>query len=83
MNPELVKAGLQLLLGSIAFIRELRSDDAALNAIVEEARRQGRQVDISDVKDAVKRMHSEGDALTELIGQKKADLPDNLKQPGT
>jgi hypothetical protein len=72
MNPELIKAGAQLLLATLAWWREVKNDDAAMQAIVDQARAEGRQVDLSDVKASVDRMTSEGDSLRELIAAKKA-----------
>lgn len=70
MNPALIETGLRLFLASLAFMREIKNDDAALQAIVDQARAEGRQVDLADVKAAVNRMTGEGDSLREMIAAK-------------
>lgn len=72
MNQELITAGLKVFLASLEFMRQIKNDDAALQAIVEQARTEGREIDLADVKGAVQRMHDEGDSLRELIAAKKA-----------
>lgn len=72
MNPELIKAGLQLTLAALSFLREVKNDDAALQAIVDQAKAEGRSVDLADVKAAVNRMTGEGESLRSLIAEKRA-----------
>jgi len=71
MNPQLIQAGLQLTLAALSFLREVKSDDAALQAIVDQARAEGRTVDLADVRASVERMTGEGDSLRDMIAAKQ------------
>jgi hypothetical protein len=73
MNPETIRMGLQLTLAAMAWLREVRNDDAALQAIVDQARAEGRSVDLADVRASVDRMTGEGDSLRELIAAKQGE----------
>lgn len=72
MNPQTVTAILQLASASLAFLRQLRQDESALAGVVEQARAEGREVDLGDVKAQLDRMHQDSAALDALIASKRA-----------
>lgn len=71
MNPETITAGLQLASAALSFLRQLNSDPNALQAVVDKARAEGREVDLADVRASIDRTTQEAAALDALIASKR------------
>jgi len=70
MNAETILKAIELALSASAFLRQIGNDPDALQAIVDKARAEGREIGAAEVSQAIGDMNAAGATLDALIAAK-------------